>query len=864
MKESDSKRCDDILSWGQDLLDDKSVEEIVNGKEKPVLHEAARQGNADLVRVFLHYKADVNLKDNEGQSALHKAMAGGYERATWALICSGAKFDADQKGMTPLMEGLLKLRVNPANEAVARCVSTLAQTMVAQRCFKRELEGLSARLEVFVQERLKQSSDLIAACKDCDLQKLDRLLRDWADPNSRDIAGDGLHAVHVALHGGRMDFSAERAEVLRRLLEFRAYPDATAKMPEGQESTALEVALKSSNRKAHIGVAVLIQHGARHEKKRVMDCLQWTAKDAQEAEPLAVVRRFLATWRFVVDLDQSLMLKACPLELLLFRGYEAAKRCKVEEDVKRQAALHVASILYSHGHFFELEALLGADCNLQDFRVFVVSGAGGDGTDCNGEYRQVREHNGKRLYKMTGGDAIIYFHSGRWNMKSYEGAEYTWFQSDCMPAETPPEGQWFATRREASPPPVVSSRKDQEHLLDHVQQMEYWVSLAVAAESSEGKHAVLHAAVSCQALQDTAEAASVQRAAVTVAGMLRGQQQAEAAEELLQHYAVEDFQLTKRLFSGGEIRSVVWRGDFLATSRKTRRGSVVEIYNGAKDFISLKTLDERCGIESVALCQDLLAIGAGHKVKIYDSAQDFLLLKTLDATSEIFSLAFAGQLLAAGCDDNRVRVYDRAQEFVLVKTLQKASSRILSVAWSQHLLAAGGGDKIVRIYDALQDFTLVKSLGEASGVITAVTWSGGLLAAGGLDTKVRIYDSSQDYVLVRTLDRAREGILSLSCCGNFLATGSLDCRVRIYDTSQDFIIVKVLEIPSDVRSSVRSLDFRGSCLAVGDYRGRISIFDAENLRWGAFEVDRLWDFAKRPEQQEEQSPSKRSAVEDAA
>lgn len=178
VKESDSKRCDDILSWGKELLGDESVQEIVNGKEKPVLHEAARQGNADLVSVFLHYKADVNLKDNEGQSALHKAMAGGYERATWALICSGAKFDADQKGMTPLMEGLLKLRVNPANEAVARCVSTLAQTMVAQGCFKRELEGLSARLEVFVQERLKQSSDLIAACKDCDLQKLDRLLRD--------------------------------------------------------------------------------------------------------------------------------------------------------------------------------------------------------------------------------------------------------------------------------------------------------------------------------------------------------------------------------------------------------------------------------------------------------------------------------------------------------------------------------------------------------------------------------------------------------------------------------------------------------------------------------------------------------------
>lgn len=113
---------------------------------------------------------------------------------------------------------------------------------------------------------------------------------------------------------------------------------------------------------------------------------------------------------------------------------------------------------------------------------------------------------------------------------------------------------------------------------------------------------------------------------------------------------------------------------------------------------------------------------------------------------------------------------------------------------------------------------------------------------------------------MRTLDRAPKGILSLSCCGNFLATGSLDCRVRIYDTSQDFIIVKVLEMPG----CVPELAFHGSYLAVGAKSGReMSIFDAENLRWGAFEVDRLWDFAKRPEQQEEQSPSKHSAVKDA-
>ena len=32
-----------------------------------------------------------------------------------------------------------------------------------------------------------------------------------------------------------------------------------------------------------------------------------------------------------------------------------------------------------------------------DFRVFEVFGAGGDGSSCDGKYRQVREHNGKPL-----------------------------------------------------------------------------------------------------------------------------------------------------------------------------------------------------------------------------------------------------------------------------------------------------------------------------------------------------------------------------------------------------------------------------------------------------------------------------------
>ena len=44
---------------------------------------------------------------------------------------------------------------------------------------------------------------------------------------------------------------------------------------------------------------------------------------------------FCVTVSFIESTPQVnlLSVQACPLELLLFRGYEAAKRCKVEEDL---------------------------------------------------------------------------------------------------------------------------------------------------------------------------------------------------------------------------------------------------------------------------------------------------------------------------------------------------------------------------------------------------------------------------------------------------------------------------------------------------------------------------------------------------
>lgn len=148
------------------------------------------------------------------------------------------------------MEGLLKLRVNPSDESIARAVST-----VAQLCQKSEFEKLAERMEELARSRLIQSSELVVACKDKNFDKVERLLRDWADPNS---VADGLHVVHAALHGGQRDFHPDRAKVLRRVLEFRANPDATTSF-EDETCTALEVALRSYSPRASTGIAELVR-----------------------------------------------------------------------------------------------------------------------------------------------------------------------------------------------------------------------------------------------------------------------------------------------------------------------------------------------------------------------------------------------------------------------------------------------------------------------------------------------------------------------------------------------------------------------------------------------------------------------------
>ena len=54
-----------------------------------MLHDAARQGNPDIIRLLIVYEAEVEARDSQGNTPLHQAMAAGHERAMWVLVDVG-------------------------------------------------------------------------------------------------------------------------------------------------------------------------------------------------------------------------------------------------------------------------------------------------------------------------------------------------------------------------------------------------------------------------------------------------------------------------------------------------------------------------------------------------------------------------------------------------------------------------------------------------------------------------------------------------------------------------------------------------------------------------------------------------------
>ena len=93
-----------------------------------LLHQAAAQGDADIVASFIKAGADVEARDAAGNTALHIAVEAGYERTIWALHSVG-RADMGAKnhaGLSPLGIGYMMLQGQP-DESKVRAVVTALQ-----------------------------------------------------------------------------------------------------------------------------------------------------------------------------------------------------------------------------------------------------------------------------------------------------------------------------------------------------------------------------------------------------------------------------------------------------------------------------------------------------------------------------------------------------------------------------------------------------------------------------------------------------------------------------------------------------------------------------------------------------------------
>jgi ankyrin repeat protein len=181
--------------------------------------EAAEKGRISLLLEFLKQGTDVNDKDDDGQTALHKAVAGGHRSAVIALLTHGADMgERDAKGRTSLMAAaenghaeLVLILVNP--DKVKNLAGEALQSVGAEALKAVGLPEFTTRLGQLVASSVDLADQtgqtpFIKAAANGHLDVV-KALEQRVDPNRRDrqgktalmlaaAAGDAQMVEHLA------------------------------------------------------------------------------------------------------------------------------------------------------------------------------------------------------------------------------------------------------------------------------------------------------------------------------------------------------------------------------------------------------------------------------------------------------------------------------------------------------------------------------------------------------------------------------------------------------------------------------------------------------------------------------------------